>query len=273
MGVGLYLLFLAVSFGASVVGAICGIGGGVLIKPVLDAVSGLSVTAVSFLSACTVLSMTSCSMLRAFKKGDTLINRSVSTPLAIGAALGGIAGKEIFRVLLSRLPNSERVGAVQSCCLFFVMLGLMLYTVKRDRIRTYHLTNPFSCLLAGGALGLMSSFLGIGGGPIDLIVLFFFIFHGYESRSAEFPVHHLFFSSRQPALHLLDGVGPRYRGRYAAFDDCRRDWRRYGRPGAEPENGRGSGEQAFSGADGRYYGNMRLQLLSVSLGLIFNAPV
>ena len=156
MGVGLYLLFLAVSFGASVVGAICGIGGGVLIKPVLDAVSGLSVAAVSFLSACTVLSMTSCSMLRAFKKGDTLINRSVSTPLAIGAALGGIAGKEIFRVLLSRLPNSERVGAVQSCCLFFVMLGLMLYTVKRDRIRTYHLTNPFSCLLAGGVLGQMS---------------------------------------------------------------------------------------------------------------------
>lgn len=200
MGVGLYLLFLAVSFGASVVGAICGIGGGVLIKPVLDAVSGLSVAAVSFLSACTVLSMTSCSMLRAFKKGDTLINRSVSTPLAIGAALGGIAGKEIFRVLLSGLPNSERVGAVQSCCLFFVMLGLMLYTVKRDRIRTYHLTNPFSCLLAGGALGLMSSFLGIGGGPIDLIVLFF-LFSMDMKAAAQNSLYIIFFSQAASLLY------------------------------------------------------------------------
>ena len=200
MGVGLYLLFLAVSFGASVVGAICGIGGGVLIKPVLDAVSGLSVAAVSFLSACTVLSMTSCSMLRAFKKGDTLIDRKVSTPLAIGAAFGGVAGKEIFRVLLSKLPNAERVGAVQSFCLFFVMLGLMLYTVKRDRIRTYHLTNPFSCLLAGGGLGLMLSFLGIGGGPIDMIVLFF-LFSMDMKAAAQNSLYIIFFSQAASLLY------------------------------------------------------------------------
>ena len=37
MSLYLYLIFLGVSFGASVVGAICGIGGGVLIKPILDA--------------------------------------------------------------------------------------------------------------------------------------------------------------------------------------------------------------------------------------------
>ena len=38
-----YIIFWAVSFGASVVGAICGIGGGVLIKPLLDAFGVLSV--------------------------------------------------------------------------------------------------------------------------------------------------------------------------------------------------------------------------------------
>ena len=53
----LYVIFLAVSFGASVVGAICGIGGGVLIKPLLDAFGVLSVASISFLSGCTVLSM------------------------------------------------------------------------------------------------------------------------------------------------------------------------------------------------------------------------
>ena len=33
----MYLLFFIISFGASIIGAICGIGGGVIIKPVLDA--------------------------------------------------------------------------------------------------------------------------------------------------------------------------------------------------------------------------------------------
>ena len=39
----LYILFWVISFGASIAGAICGIGGGVIIKPVLDAFGVLSV--------------------------------------------------------------------------------------------------------------------------------------------------------------------------------------------------------------------------------------
>ena len=53
----LILVFL-ICFFASIVGAICGIGGGVIIKPVLDAFGIMSVSAISFLSGCTVLSMT-----------------------------------------------------------------------------------------------------------------------------------------------------------------------------------------------------------------------
>lgn len=58
------LLALIVCFFASVIGAICGIGGGVIIKPVLDSVGILDVTAISFLSGCTVLSMTTYSVLK-----------------------------------------------------------------------------------------------------------------------------------------------------------------------------------------------------------------
>lgn len=60
----IYLIFLVVCFGASIVGAICGIGGGVIIKPVLDSFGVLDVTAISFLSGCTVLSMTTYSVLK-----------------------------------------------------------------------------------------------------------------------------------------------------------------------------------------------------------------
>ena len=48
-----------VSFLASTAGAICGIGGGVIIKPVLDLFQMASVSTISFLSGCTVLSMSS----------------------------------------------------------------------------------------------------------------------------------------------------------------------------------------------------------------------
>lgn len=49
--------FLIISFMASVLGAICGIGGGVLMKPILDSLGLMEVSTVSFLSGCTVLSM------------------------------------------------------------------------------------------------------------------------------------------------------------------------------------------------------------------------
>ena len=54
-----YIIFFAVSILASVVGAICGVGGGVFMKPALDAVGVLPVNTITFLSTCTVISMTS----------------------------------------------------------------------------------------------------------------------------------------------------------------------------------------------------------------------
>ena len=50
MNLYLYVIFAMVSFLASVAGAICGIGGGVLIKPILDTFGVLSVASISFLS-------------------------------------------------------------------------------------------------------------------------------------------------------------------------------------------------------------------------------
>ena len=43
------VLFFLVAFLASIVGAICGIGGGVIIKPTLDSFHVMSVAAISFL--------------------------------------------------------------------------------------------------------------------------------------------------------------------------------------------------------------------------------
>ena len=56
MAVVVISLFL-ICFLASIIGAICGVGGGVIIKPVVDAFGLLTISQASFLSGCTVLAM------------------------------------------------------------------------------------------------------------------------------------------------------------------------------------------------------------------------
>ncbi|MBP3493382.1 MAG: sulfite exporter TauE/SafE family protein [Oscillospiraceae bacterium] len=168
------LVFILVSFCASVIGAICGIGGGVIIKPVLDAFGLYSVSTVSFMSGCIVLSMTAYSVVKANLAHESVIEKGVSTWLGIGAALGGLLGKQLFDSVKALFDNADTVGAVQAAALFAITLGTAVYTVKRDKIKTHHLKNPVLCAAIGLALGLMSAFLGIGGGPINLVVLGFF---------------------------------------------------------------------------------------------------
>lgn len=80
-------VFFMVSFLASIAGSICGIGGGVLIKTILDATGVMSVSEVSFLSGCTVLSMSLVSIGRSALEKKMEVKMSTTLPLAIGAAV------------------------------------------------------------------------------------------------------------------------------------------------------------------------------------------
>lgn len=168
------ILFFLVAFLASVVGAICGIGGGVIIKPVLDSLHMESAAAVNFLSGCTVLSMSLYSVGRNVVTHGQKVEARIGVPLSIGAALGGLLGHELFSFIRGLFADQSRVSAVQAACLALITLGTLLYQLKRSRIRTHQIRGFVPCILIGIALGLMSSFLGIGGGPINLVVLFFF---------------------------------------------------------------------------------------------------
>lgn len=162
-------IFFAVAFGASVVGAICGIGGGIVIKPVLDALDIGSPATINFLSGCTVLSMSLYSVGRSLRSGGA-IDTSRGTPLAIGAAFGGVVGKELFSAVKD-LSGSAAVGAAQASTLLVITIGTLVYTISKDKIKTHDLSSRASSFLIGSLLGVMSSFLGIGGGPINLVVL------------------------------------------------------------------------------------------------------
>ncbi len=108
-----YVICIAVSFLASVAGSICGIGGGVLIKPVLDAFGALDVASISFLSGCTVLSMSCYSVLKAGRGRTDKDGSSIKALLAAGSVLGGIAGKTLFRHISEMAANPQHTGAGQ----------------------------------------------------------------------------------------------------------------------------------------------------------------
>ena len=168
------ILFFVVSLLASVAGAICGIGGGVIIKPVLDMAHLADVSTISFLSGCTVLSMSCYSVGKSMLAKDSSVDLKSGTYLAVGAAIGGVCGQQLFALVRSLFENQNTVGAVQAACLFLITLGTLIYTIRKAGIRTLNVQGLVASVLIGLALGIMSSFLGIGGGPINLVVLGYF---------------------------------------------------------------------------------------------------
>ena len=168
------IIYFVVSLLASISGAICGIGGGVIIKPVLDLLQTDSVATISFLSSCTVLAMSCYSVLKNLSNGENRIDLQITIPLAVGGAVGGVVGKQSYSSIAAMYPNPDTVGAWQAALLAVVTFGTLVYTLCKKRITTHHIDHPIACTLIGFALGVLSSFLGIGGGPINLVVLFFF---------------------------------------------------------------------------------------------------
>lgn len=165
------LILFLVCLAASGVGSIAGYGGGVIIKPVLDALHILPVSTISFLSGCTVLSMSIVSLLRTRANGVALRVRT-TTPLALGAAAGGLLGKWLFELVRSG-SDENLLGLVQSLLLLATTALVWVYTLKKDRLPAYRLENLPVCGLAGVVLGVVSAFLGIGGGPLNVALLFF----------------------------------------------------------------------------------------------------
>ena len=165
---GIAVVFI-VCLAASTLGGICGIGGGVVIKPLLDAMDIMSVSAVSFLSGLTVLSMAVVSVWKNHHGCELEMNRSF--PLGMGAAVGGVAGKQMFEAVKLAAGADGVVGVAQSALLALLVAGTFIYTLFKKRITTRNMHHVLPCMLVGLALGTCSAFLGIGGGPMNLVVL------------------------------------------------------------------------------------------------------
>lgn len=198
------IIFLLVSFLSSVIGAICGIGGGIIIKPVLDATGVMEVDKISFLSGCTVLSMAIISVLKSLTSRDKVIELKQGTASAAGAAIGGVAGKILFQCIYVMCPNKEQVGAIQAAILLIITIATLAYSLSENKIQTHSIKKLWVCIIIGFLLGIISSFLGIGGGPINLVVLAFF-FSMDTKISAANSLYIILFSQAASLINSLAG--------------------------------------------------------------------
>ena len=135
----------------------------------------MPVESASFLSGCTVLAMTAFSVGRTFLEGNRAIDVVRGTPLAAGAGIGGVAGQFLFSQIAGTASDTDALGMVQTGILFFVTLGTLVYTLFEHKVTTLSIeSKAASAAWVGLSLGMLSSFLGIGGGPINLLVLHYF---------------------------------------------------------------------------------------------------
>lgn len=167
---------------ATVVGSISGIGGGVLIKPVMDAVCTMTSNQISFMSGTTVFAMTVASLIRSRDELKHIDKRAIM--LALGAAVGGVAGKQLFNIIRDNANDAMMVSLVQNIIMVLLTGAVFVYTLKKAYIKKLDIKSAVFALFAGCILGILSSFLGIGGGPINLMILSYFF--SMDTKTAAF---------------------------------------------------------------------------------------
>lgn len=171
------ILYLLIILFATTSGAICGMGGGVIIKPLLDATSSYSTFQINLISSLCVLFMALSSLIKhIISKREILIKSVVFA--SFGALLGGVIGEFAFdgiKSLASSLASRSEsiIKIVQNSILAFLLIFVLIYMLKRKQSDGYKesrskIIKVFCCCII---LGIISTFLGIGGGPINVCAL------------------------------------------------------------------------------------------------------
>lgn len=188
---------------ACIIGAISGIGGGIIIKPVIDSLGIMNISTLSFLSGCTVLSMSIVSLYRN-KKQNIKLNIIIPIFLGIGASIGGIIGKQIFDIAAKNFENSI-VEIVQSILLFIINIFILLYMFIKDTLKSKSIKSKIITIILGCLLGVISSFLGIGGGPLNIAVIYYF--YSLDAKQTALSSLIVVFFSQLSSLFLTLYVG------------------------------------------------------------------
>ncbi|MDO5120354.1 MAG: sulfite exporter TauE/SafE family protein [Coriobacteriales bacterium] len=165
----LYLIYTLVILVATSLGAVAGLGGGVIIKPLLDLVGYHDAATINIYSSVAVFVMCCVSLTKQLRAGFEFDKKMVLS-VSAGSLLGGVAGEKVFSALTGSFDN-HLVKAVQAGILAVVLGLILVYTLRQDKMPSWKLTNPVTIFAAGFTLGALAVFLGIGGGPLNVAAL------------------------------------------------------------------------------------------------------
>lgn len=198
------IIYFFVALVATILGSMAGLGGGVIIKPILDFLGHYDVGTIGLLSSFTVFAMAVVAMIKQFHH-KFKVNVKNTTSIAIGSILGGNLGQSVLEQIILA-SNETLVQIVQAIALALLLLFVTIYMNNKEKFKNYHVTNPIVCLLLGLVLGALASFLGIGGGPIN--VAFLTIFFSMEAKEAAVnSVFIILFSQASKILTVATGSG------------------------------------------------------------------
>ena len=141
---------------ATSAGGVSGMGGGIIIKPVLDLMGDFTPQTIGVMSATTVFVMSLVSTWRNIRNGIE-IKKDVAVTVALGSVAGGLAGQKIFSVVASNAPDSAFVIRTQNIILFIVVMSILLYMKNKDRITSRDLKGAVPVFASGLVLGMIAS--------------------------------------------------------------------------------------------------------------------
>ena len=198
----LIAIYSIIILAATTLGSFVGLGGGVIIKPLLDFIGAEPRMQVDFLSASAVFTMSIVSTSRQIKN-KSKFDKSIILFIAFGSIVGGFLGG-YFMDLMSNTFEQGLIRAVQAVILAILLTAVSFYVAK-DR-KSFYIKNNFAILFVGLLLGFIASFLGIGGGPINVAVLTLF-FSMNVKESAIYSVAIIFFSQLSKLITIFISSG------------------------------------------------------------------
>ena len=169
-------IYFLVIFLACVIGAIVGLGGGVFIRPIFDTLGFHNALNIQFFASVAILFMAVVSTIKKTRDG-TKIKTDVIITIAIGAIVGGAVGNIIVEHAISNLGDIlfQKIQAIANILILLASLFLTIKSKSHKNQNPKAISKQF-CVIFGVLLGLICTFLSVGGGTISMpIFMMFFV--------------------------------------------------------------------------------------------------
>lgn len=194
------LIYFFIVMGANIIGAISGMGGGVIIKPVLDAIGASTLLAINFYSSFAVFIMSIVSTYKQVKNGIEIAWNEVLR-LAVGSMIGGYFGNYLLIWLTRFFNNDHSVNLIQIVLLIITLIIALVFT-RPLHFEFSQFQKGLLLFISGIALGLLATLLGIGGGPIN-VALLIAIFSFTPKVATTYSIVTIFFSQSSKLISSI----------------------------------------------------------------------